>query len=66
MTGIRVNEDSFTLQIKDDSNRYHTFRKGDIKSITYQMNESLMPSFDETLSESEIEDLVAYLFSQGK
>ena len=23
VTGIRVNEDSFTIQIKDDSNRYH-------------------------------------------
>ena len=64
VTGIRVNEDSFTLQIKDGSNRYHTFRKRDIKSISYQMDESLMPSFGETLSESDIQDLVAYLISQ--
>ena len=66
VTGIRINEDSFTLQIKDNSNRYYTFRKTDIKSITYQMDESLMPSFDETLSDSEIQDLVAFLFSQGQ
>ena len=29
--GIRVNEDSFTIQLRDAAGRYHSFRKSELK-----------------------------------
>ena len=65
--GIRVNEDSFTIQIKDAGGQFHSFRKSELKEIRKLRNESPMPSFEKSLSATEIEDLTAYLASlRGK
>ena len=48
--GIRVNEDSFTIQIKDASNRFYSFRKADLARLEKEFGKSLMPSFTATLS----------------
>ncbi len=62
--GIRVNEDSFTIQIKDPSGRYHSFRKDELTELKKLRGETPMPSFEGILSATEIQDLVAYLASQ--
>jgi putative heme-binding domain-containing protein len=59
--GLRVNEDTFTIQIKDTSNRFHSFRKANLANLEKQFGKSLMPSFGATLSAAELDDLVAYL-----
>jgi len=59
--GLRVNEDTFTIQIKDASNRFHSFRKANLANLEKQFGKSLMPSFGATLSAAELDDLVAYL-----
>jgi putative heme-binding domain-containing protein len=65
--GIRVNEDSFTIQIKDTSGRFHSFRKSELKEIRRLKNETPMPSFEKSLNAMELEDLTAYLASlRGK
>jgi putative heme-binding domain-containing protein len=65
--GIRVNEDSFTIQIKDSNQRFHTFRKGGLKELRRLFDQSPMPSYDKQLSQPELDDLVAYLASlRGK
>jgi hypothetical protein len=61
--GIRVNEDSFTIQIKDASNRFHTFRKTDLARLEKEFGTTLMPSFATKLSAGELDDLIAYLAS---
>jgi cytochrome c1 len=61
--GIRVNEDSFSIQIRDDSGRSYSFWKTDIAQIDKQRGKSPMPSYKSQLSDSELTDLVAYLAS---
>jgi putative heme-binding domain-containing protein len=61
--GIRINEDPFTIQLRDSANRFHSFRKSDTKAIEKEFGKSLMPSFRGRLSDTETEDLVAFLAS---
>jgi putative heme-binding domain-containing protein len=63
VTGARVNEDSFSIQVRDSSGRSHSFWKSDVESIEKQRGKSPMPSYRATLSEAEITDVVAYLAS---
>jgi len=61
--GIRVNEDSFTIQLRDANNQFHSFRKSDLRQLEKQFGTSSMPSFKDRLSASELDDLIAYLLS---
>jgi cytochrome c oxidase cbb3-type subunit 3 len=63
--GVRVNEDAFTLQIREPSGALHSFRKADVRSISKEQGASLMPSYRARLSDTELDDLVAYLASIG-
>src|SRR5437762_5215996 len=63
VTGARVNEDSFSIQIRDDSGRAYSFWKSDIAQIDKQRGKSPMPSYQGQLSGDELTDLVAYLAS---
>lgn len=62
--GIRVNEDTFTIQIKDVGGNYHSLRKADLTELKKLRNETPMPYFEKILSATEMQDLVAYLASQ--
>jgi cytochrome c oxidase cbb3-type subunit 3 len=62
--GIRVNEDSFTIQVKDAGGHYHSLRKEELKELNKLRGETPMPSFEGILSGAEMQDLVAYLASQ--
>ena len=59
--GVRINEDPFTIQVRDMSNRFHSFRKSDTKEIEKEFGKSLMPSFRGKLTDAEVDDLAAYL-----
>ena len=63
--GVRLNEDVFTIQMKDATGRIHSFRKSDVKAVTREPGVSLMPSFASRLSATELDDLVAYLATLG-
>ena len=62
--GIRANEDTFTIQIKDAGGNYHSLRKEELRELRRLRGESPMPPFDGILSEKEMQDLAAYLASQ--
>jgi len=65
--GVRVNEDVFTIQLKDAQGRFHSFRKSELKELKRLRGETPMPSFQSALSAEELDDLVAYLASlKGK
>jgi cytochrome c oxidase cbb3-type subunit III len=67
LRGIRVNEDSFNIQIKDARGQYHSFAKADLKELKRLRGETPMPSYEGSLSPAELDDLVAYLASlKGK
>jgi len=59
--GVRINEDPFTIQLRDMSNRFHSFRKSETKEIEKEFGKSLMPSYRGKLTDAEVDDLVAYL-----
>ena len=65
ITGLRINEDTYTIQIKDAANNYYSFNKDELKSIEKQYGQSLMPSFKNKLSDKQIENLVAFLYKSG-
>jgi putative heme-binding domain-containing protein len=59
--GVRVNEDSFSIQLRDASNRFHSFRKSDLKELKKEFGVSTMPSYKDAFTASELDDLIAYL-----
>ena len=61
VVGVRANEDSFSIQIRDMSGRVHSFQKAALKSLDKQQG-SVMPAFNK-LTPTELDDLVAYLAS---
>jgi putative heme-binding domain-containing protein len=63
VTGARLNEDSFSIQILDNAGRPHSYWKQDIAELDKQKGRSPMPSYKGQLSETELTDLVAYLAS---
>ncbi len=64
--GVRVNEDAFTIQLRDADNRFISLRKAELKQLKKEFGASPMPSYRETLSTAEIENLVAYLAGLGR
>jgi len=63
--GLRMNEDSFSLRIIDNESNLWSFPKNRIQSYE-RLETSTMPSYSQTLTDSEIDDLVAYLFALRK
>ena len=63
--GFRMGEDTFTLRLMDQDENLWSFLKNDIRSYE-RVEDSTMPSYEQTLTAGEIDDLVAYLFSLRK
>lgn len=63
VTGVRVNEDPFSIQIRDLSDRLHSFWKEELVEVQRDRGKSPMPGYRGVLSEGEIDDVVAYLVS---
>lgn len=63
--GMRVNEDSFTIQIRDVQGRFHSLRKADLRQFEKLKGQSPMPAYK--LPGDDLDHLVAYLASlRGK
>jgi putative heme-binding domain-containing protein len=63
LVGVRLNEDTFSIQIRDLSNQVHSFWKAELSDLVKEPNRSPMPSYSETLTPKELDNLVAYLES---
>jgi cytochrome c oxidase cbb3-type subunit 3 len=63
--GIRVNEDSFTIQVRDANGKLYSFRKSNVQNVDKQFGRSLMPGYKGRMNAAETDDLVAYLYSLG-
>jgi putative heme-binding domain-containing protein len=62
VSGIRINEDDLSIQIRDVGDNIRSFQKTEVKDIRYD-KPSLMPAYGSTFNKKELEDLVAYLNS---
>ena len=65
ITGRRLNEDTYTVQLIDDQERLLSLTKADLREYTV-LTTSTMPAYKD-LSAGELADLLAYLLSlQGR
>jgi len=63
LTGVRLNEDLLSIQLRDYSGGLHSFLKSELRELHKDWGRSPMPSYGSILTEAELEDLVAYLVS---
>jgi putative heme-binding domain-containing protein len=63
LTGVRLNEDLLSIQLRDYSGELHSFLKTELREFHKDWGRSPMPSYRNTFTEAEIEDLVAFLAS---
>jgi putative heme-binding domain-containing protein len=62
ITGVRLNEDTFTVQVRDLQGM-HSFQKQDLQEFQKEPGKTPMPSYRGLLSPAELDDIVAYLVS---
>lgn len=62
--GVRLNEDTFTIQLKDQQGRFRSFRKSELRDLKKLRGETPMPAYGSTLSAPELDDLINFLASQ--
>jgi cytochrome c oxidase cbb3-type subunit 3 len=61
MSGIRINEDTFSLQLRDTSQNFRMFQKGEVQEVIHE-TKSLMPAYAK-LAPEDLQNLLAYLAS---
>jgi putative heme-binding domain-containing protein len=63
ITGLRVNETNFSVQLREENGRFHSFEKRELESVDV-LKKSLMPEdIAEHLSVKELHDLFAFLLT---
>lgn len=63
ITGLRVNESNFSIQLREENGRFHSFLKNDLEAVEV-LKQSLMPSnVPEIMTVKELHDLFAYLMT---
>jgi putative heme-binding domain-containing protein len=63
ITGIRINETNFGIQLREETGRFHSLLKRDLEEVKV-MKKSLMPeNFAEVLTVKELHDIFAYLMT---
>ena len=63
LSGVRVNEDPFSVQFRDATGTLHSYFKDQLLEFTRESTETPMPSYRERLEPGALDDLVAYLVS---
>jgi putative heme-binding domain-containing protein len=58
-SGIRVNEDTFTVQLRDQSQRFRMFQKDEVREVIHE-KKSLMPAYA-SMPKHDLQNLLAYL-----
>ena len=61
--GLRIGDDTFSVRLMDEDEELWSFSKKELRSVE-TVESSTMPSYTDTLTASEIDDLVAYLFTR--
>lgn len=61
--GLRINEDEFSVQLRDLSGGIHSFDKQDLLDLQRAFGHSLMPGYSTVLNPEEVDHLTSYLMS---
>ena len=61
--GMRINEDAFSVQVRDISGTIHSFRKDELTKFEKVFAHSLMPEYSAALSGEDTNDLISYMMS---
>lgn len=64
VTGFVLNEDTFSIQIREAGGRLRSIERAEIASATYDRS-SPMPAFRGRVKDAELDDLIAFLTSEG-
>jgi len=65
LSGVLMNEDSFSLQMLGSDNELHMFARDELRQVVYEPK-SLMPTdYDKRLTPEEFQDLLAFLSRLG-
>jgi putative heme-binding domain-containing protein len=63
ITGLRINETNFNIQLREENGRFHSFLKRDLEEVKL-MKKSLMPeNLAELLTVKDLHDLFAFLMT---
>ncbi len=64
ITGIRKNEDTFSVQLMDDKEQLHLLLKKNLREVMSDDKKSLMPGYNtRMLDDKQLQDLLAYMDS---
>jgi putative heme-binding domain-containing protein len=63
VSGSRMNEDAFSIQVRDANGRIRSFLKSELAGVRKQWGKSPMPSYQDILSGQEVDEIVIYLAS---
>jgi putative heme-binding domain-containing protein len=61
ITGIRVNEDTFSVQLREPSGKFRMFQKNEVREVIHEQK-SLMPPYS-AMGKDDLQNLLAYLDS---
>jgi len=61
--GMRINEDVFTVQMRDLTGDIYSFEKADLISYEKAFGHSYMPGYSAALTETQIDDVISYLMT---
>jgi putative heme-binding domain-containing protein len=61
--GLRINEDEFSVQVRDMAGQIYSFEKSKLSSYEKAFGHSLMPGYGAALSSQEVDDVVSYLMT---
>jgi putative heme-binding domain-containing protein len=61
ISGVSKNEHNFSLQMMSDDNRLHLFSSDELETITYRQKSLMSTDYDKRLSETEFQNLLAFL-----
>jgi putative heme-binding domain-containing protein len=67
VAGIRINEDTYSIQLRDVTGEFHSYYKKELAELHKDAGVSPMPMYGALFTPSELDDVVAYLASlRGK
>jgi putative heme-binding domain-containing protein len=61
--GVRANEDTFSIQIREAPGKVHSLFKADLRVLHKDWGRSPMPSYADAFTSDELDDLVAFMVS---
>ena len=64
LNGVRMNEDTYSIQLRDNNLGLHSFWKQDLANVTVERR-TTMPSYAKRMTDQELNDIVAFLASTG-